>query len=169
MATSNWKPFSKTMITQSAPRHACAEKRFSERFPALRSWRCRNPLAQARAPCRARNRRAETGDVAFLAQSRGATSRATLFFHRRSSCGFHSAHCNGRPKISPKYPIQEDLMNKHTSFTSLPPYLLRSAFFVIMTISLASAGPIIGQSKVLRPDRVSDLNNVNLLASRACL
>ena len=52
-------------------------------------------------------------------------------------------------------------MNKHTSFI-IAPYLLRSAFCVIMTISLASAGPIIGQSKSARPDRVNDLNNVNL-------
>ena len=51
---------------------------------------------------------------------------------------------------------------KNYTCSLIPPYPLRSALCVILTITLASAGPIVGQNKSATVDRVSDLRNVDL-------
>jgi hypothetical protein len=51
-------------------------------------------------------------------------------------------------------------MNKHTS-SVIPANLLRPAFCAITAILLAAAGPIVGQNKSARADRVSGLMNVD--------
>ena len=52
-------------------------------------------------------------------------------------------------------------MNKYPS-TVAATNPLRGVFCVIITISLACVGPILGQTKSARPDRVNDVGSVNL-------